>query len=97
MYEELKPIYKALESRYVHEGKTIDPTFYEDLNEESLAKFTNIGFDYLLSLDVQICHRLISIVIKENVYSVIENKDHDQASFAMILYCLETGRPFTLA
>nr|GEW54999.1 retrovirus-related Pol polyprotein from transposon TNT 1-94 [Tanacetum cinerariifolium] len=55
MSEQLKDIYRALESRYVHEGRTIDPSFYQDLNDESLAKFTNIGFDCILSLDEQIC------------------------------------------
>ncbi|GJT97755.1 hypothetical protein Tco_1093273 [Tanacetum coccineum] len=42
MSEQLKDIYRALESRYVHEGITIDPTFYQDLSDESVAKFTNI-------------------------------------------------------
>ncbi|GKB66900.1 hypothetical protein Tco_0928312 [Tanacetum coccineum] len=59
MTNELKNVYRALESRYVHEGRTIDPSFYQDLNDESLAKFTNIGFDCLLSLDEKICPRLI--------------------------------------
>ncbi|GJT51868.1 hypothetical protein Tco_0978025 [Tanacetum coccineum] len=59
MFEELKTIYKAIENRYVHEGRTIDPTFNQELNDESLAKFTNIGFDCLLSLDEQICPRFI--------------------------------------
>nr|GEU52724.1 hypothetical protein [Tanacetum cinerariifolium] len=47
-------IYRTLESRYVHEGITIDPSFYIDLNDDSVAKFTAIGFDCLLSLDEQI-------------------------------------------
>ncbi|GJY51859.1 hypothetical protein Tco_0442706 [Tanacetum coccineum] len=59
MTNELKDVYKALESRYVHKGRTIDPSFYQDLNDKSLAKFTNIGFDCLLSLDEQICPRFI--------------------------------------
>ncbi|GKA64244.1 hypothetical protein Tco_0763850 [Tanacetum coccineum] len=59
MTNELKNVYRALESRYVHEGRTIDPFFYQDLNDKSLAKFTNIGFDCLLSLDEQICPRFI--------------------------------------
>ncbi|GJV36123.1 hypothetical protein Tco_1408600 [Tanacetum coccineum] len=59
MSEQLKDIYRALKSRYVHEGRTIDPSFYQDLNDESLAKFTNICFDFLLSLDEQICPRVI--------------------------------------
>ncbi|GJW44461.1 hypothetical protein Tco_0073260 [Tanacetum coccineum] len=36
-------IYRALESRYVHEGRTIDQSFYRDLSDDSVAKFTNIG------------------------------------------------------
>ncbi|GJT20525.1 retrovirus-related pol polyprotein from transposon TNT 1-94 [Tanacetum coccineum] len=43
MTEELKDIYRALETRYVHEGRTIDPSFYRDLSDDSVAKFANIG------------------------------------------------------
>ncbi|GJT79134.1 retrovirus-related pol polyprotein from transposon TNT 1-94 [Tanacetum coccineum] len=31
-----------LESRYVHEGRTIHPSFYKDLSDDSVAKFTAI-------------------------------------------------------
>ncbi|GKB54702.1 hypothetical protein Tco_0905455 [Tanacetum coccineum] len=48
MTDQLKDIYRALESRYVHEGRTIDQFFYIDLTDESVDKFTNIGFDCLL-------------------------------------------------
>ncbi|GJU40442.1 hypothetical protein Tco_1193399 [Tanacetum coccineum] len=48
----------TLESGYVHEGRTIDPSFYNDLSDDSMAKFTNIGFDCLLSLDEEICLRI---------------------------------------
>ncbi|GJR41942.1 hypothetical protein Tco_1310045 [Tanacetum coccineum] len=43
MTEELRDIYRALESRYLHEGTTINPSFYRDLSDDSVAKFTNIG------------------------------------------------------
>nr|GEY01908.1 hypothetical protein [Tanacetum cinerariifolium] len=43
----LRDIYKALESRYVHQGRTIDQSFYRDLPDEFVAKLTNIGFDFL--------------------------------------------------
>ncbi|GJZ93021.1 hypothetical protein Tco_0665086 [Tanacetum coccineum] len=43
MTEELRDIYRTLESRYVHEGRTIDPSFYRDLSDDSVAKFVNIG------------------------------------------------------
>ncbi|GKA60261.1 hypothetical protein Tco_0759668 [Tanacetum coccineum] len=72
MTEELKDIYRALESRYVHEGRTIDPSFYRDLSDDSVAKFTNIGFDCLLSLNEKFCPR-------ENIYSAIGNREHTQA------------------
>ncbi|GJS16976.1 retrovirus-related pol polyprotein from transposon TNT 1-94 [Tanacetum coccineum] len=39
----LRNIYRTLESRYVHEGGTIDPSFYNDLSDDSVAKFTAIG------------------------------------------------------
>ncbi|GJZ24454.1 hypothetical protein Tco_0561913 [Tanacetum coccineum] len=43
MTEELRDIYRALESRYAHEGRTIDQSFYEDFSDASMAKSTNIG------------------------------------------------------
>ncbi|GJR48048.1 hypothetical protein Tco_1316151 [Tanacetum coccineum] len=127
MTEELMDIYRDLESRYVHKGRTIDQSFYRDLSDDSVAKFTNIGFDCLLSLDEQICprtthekidkegktiHKLpnqietnelfdnlrpFELVIRENVYSTIGNRDHTQAIIALMLYCLENRQPFNLA
>ncbi|GJZ68318.1 hypothetical protein Tco_0631558 [Tanacetum coccineum] len=47
MSDELRDIYRTLESRYVHEGRTIDPSFYNDLSDDSVAKFTAIGLDEL--------------------------------------------------
>ncbi|GJW19815.1 hypothetical protein Tco_0027251 [Tanacetum coccineum] len=55
MSNALKDIYRTLESRYVYEGRTIDPSFYNDFSDDLVAKFTAIGFDCLLSLDEQIC------------------------------------------
>nr|GEW23642.1 hypothetical protein [Tanacetum cinerariifolium] len=62
MIEELRDIYMALESRYIHEGRTIDLSFCRDLSDDSKAKFANIGFDCLLSLDEKICPRKISFL-----------------------------------
>ncbi|GKA64209.1 hypothetical protein Tco_0763815 [Tanacetum coccineum] len=59
MSDEIRDIYRTLESRYVHEKRTIDPSFYNNLSDDSVAKFTAIGFDCLLSLDEQICPRSI--------------------------------------
>ncbi|GKA68328.1 retrovirus-related pol polyprotein from transposon TNT 1-94, partial [Tanacetum coccineum] len=50
--------YRGFKSRYVHEGRTIDPSFYSDLSDDLVAKFAAIGFDCLLSLDEQICPSL---------------------------------------
>ncbi|GJR64945.1 hypothetical protein Tco_0011010 [Tanacetum coccineum] len=214
MSNALRDVYRALESRYVHEGRTIDPSFYSDLSDDSVAKFEAIGFDCLLSLDEQICPRFIfefyktfklerdsnnhfsiqfiinnhhfnlslaqfaelthlpnqgiciysdawsldelektleqiepynsrlpalndirnlihrrtvhekvdkegntihklpnqietnelfehlrpcELVIRENVYSAIGNRDHTQAVIALMLYCLQSGQPFNLA
>ncbi|GJU50384.1 hypothetical protein Tco_1219939 [Tanacetum coccineum] len=214
MSDTLRDIYRTLESRYIHEGRTIDPSFYNDLSDDPVAKFTAIGFDCLLSLDEQICPRFIfefyktlklerdsnnhfsiqfiinnhhfnlslaqfvklthlpnqgiciysdawgldelektleqiepynlrlpalddirnliyrrtvyekidkegntihklpnqiktneifdhlrpcKLVIRENVYSAIENRDHTQAVIALMLYYLENGQPFNLA
>nr|GEW57564.1 hypothetical protein [Tanacetum cinerariifolium] len=57
MTKELRDIYRTLKSKYVHEGRTIDPSFYRDLSDDSVAKFTTIDFDCLLSLDEQIYPR----------------------------------------
>ncbi|GKA21867.1 hypothetical protein Tco_0707829, partial [Tanacetum coccineum] len=127
MPDALRDIYRTLESRYVHEGRIINPSFYNDLSDDLVAKFTAIGFDCLLSLDEQICPRTVhkkvdnegntihklpnqietnelfnhlgpcELVIKENVYSAIGNRDHTQAVIALMLYCLETRQPFNLA
>nr|GEY72420.1 hypothetical protein [Tanacetum cinerariifolium] len=59
MSEQLKDIHRDLQSRYVHEGRTIDQSFYRNLSDDSVAKFTNIGFDCLLSLDQKICPRAL--------------------------------------
>ncbi|GJU50013.1 hypothetical protein Tco_1219568 [Tanacetum coccineum] len=40
--------------------------------------------------------RPCELVIKENVYSAIGNKDHTQAVIALMFYCLETRQPFNL-
>nr|GEX86280.1 hypothetical protein [Tanacetum cinerariifolium] len=42
MFDALRDIYKTLESRYVHEGRTIDTSFYNDLSDDSMAKFIAI-------------------------------------------------------
>nr|GEV13423.1 hypothetical protein [Tanacetum cinerariifolium] len=59
MSDSLRDIYRALESRYVHEGRTIEPSFYNDLSNDSMAKFTAIDFNCLLSLDEKICPRAL--------------------------------------
>nr|GEV13753.1 hypothetical protein [Tanacetum cinerariifolium] len=97
MSDTLRDIHRSLESRYVHEQRTIDPSFYNDLSNESVAKFTAIGFDCLLYLDEKVCPRPCELVIRENVYSAIGNRDHTQAVIALMLYCLQNRQPFNLA
>ncbi|GJS37186.1 hypothetical protein Tco_0535568 [Tanacetum coccineum] len=86
MYDSLRDIYKALESRYVHEGRTIDPSFYNDLSNDSVARFTTIGFDCLLSLDEQICPRdrrdkvLPYDMILNHLFNILK-ANMDQGSF----------------
>ncbi|GKD49764.1 hypothetical protein Tco_1278740 [Tanacetum coccineum] len=41
--------------------------------------------------------RPCELVIRENVYSAIGNRDHTQAVIALMLYCLENRQPFNLA
>ncbi|GKD64593.1 hypothetical protein Tco_1306701 [Tanacetum coccineum] len=38
MSNALRDIYRTLESRYVHEVRTIDPSFYNDLSDDLVAK-----------------------------------------------------------
>ncbi|GJT99536.1 hypothetical protein Tco_1109875 [Tanacetum coccineum] len=97
MSDALRDIYRTLESRYIHEGRIIDTSFYNDLSDDLVAKFTAIGFDCLLALDEEICLRPCELVIRENVYSAIGNRDHTQAVIALMLYCLENKQPFNLA
>ncbi|GJU20052.1 hypothetical protein Tco_1153394 [Tanacetum coccineum] len=42
MSDTLEDIYRTIESRYVHEGRTIDPSFYNDISDDSVAKFTGL-------------------------------------------------------
>ncbi|GJY89491.1 retrovirus-related pol polyprotein from transposon TNT 1-94 [Tanacetum coccineum] len=58
----------TLESRYVHEGRTIDPSFYNDLSDDSVAKFTAIGFDCFLALDEEICPRNLKANMAEHQF-----------------------------
>ncbi|GKD78971.1 hypothetical protein Tco_1341592 [Tanacetum coccineum] len=41
--------------------------------------------------------RPYELVIRENIYSAIGNRDHTQAVIALMLYCLENRQPFNLA
>ncbi|GJU48502.1 hypothetical protein Tco_1218057 [Tanacetum coccineum] len=47
MSDALRDIYRTLESRYVHEGRTIDTSFYNDLSDDLVAKFTAIELTHL--------------------------------------------------
>ena len=49
--------FKSLEKRYVHEGRTIDPSFLEGTSIRQ--NFAAINFDCLLDIDEQICPRFI--------------------------------------
>ncbi|GJW14820.1 hypothetical protein Tco_0018953 [Tanacetum coccineum] len=153
MPDSLRDIYRTLESRYVHEVRTIDPSFYNDLSYDLVANFTAIGIyiysdawgldelkktleqiepynSRLPALDDirNLIHRRTvyekvdkegdtvyklpnkietnelfdhlrpcELVIRENVYSAIGNRDHTQAVIALMLYCLQNGQPFNLA
>ncbi|GJW08438.1 hypothetical protein Tco_1570861 [Tanacetum coccineum] len=135
MSDALRDIYRTLESRYVHEGRTIDTSFYNDLSDDSVAKFTAIeqiepynsrlpALDDIRNLiyrrtvhqnidkEGNTIHKLpnkietnelfdhlrpCELVIRENIYSTIGNRDHNQAVIASMLYCLENKQPFNLA
>nr|GEY11803.1 hypothetical protein [Tanacetum cinerariifolium] len=59
MSEELKEIYKTLETQFVHEERAINTSFYQDIIEETLEKFNRICFECLLNLDEELCPRFI--------------------------------------
>ncbi|GKA72818.1 retrovirus-related pol polyprotein from transposon TNT 1-94, partial [Tanacetum coccineum] len=59
MFKELKEIYRTLETQFVHEGRAIDISFYQDFIEETLEKFNRIGFECLLNLDEELYPRFI--------------------------------------
>nr|GEV01674.1 retrovirus-related Pol polyprotein from transposon TNT 1-94 [Tanacetum cinerariifolium] len=42
---------------FKYQGRTINPSFYNDLSDDSVAKFTAISFNCLLSLEEKICPR----------------------------------------
>jgi hypothetical protein len=50
-------VFKALEKRYVHAGRTIDPSFIEGTNLPK--ELATINFDCLLEIDEPICPRFI--------------------------------------
>ncbi|GJZ82196.1 hypothetical protein Tco_0647369, partial [Tanacetum coccineum] len=56
---------------YAHKGRTIDPSFYNDLSDDSVAKFTAIGFDCLLSLDEQICPRITRQIPYDMILTIV--------------------------
>ncbi|GJX78606.1 hypothetical protein Tco_0326755 [Tanacetum coccineum] len=67
------PHLPALESRYFHEGRTIDPSFYRDLSDDSVAKFANIEFNMSRTIsqaeivsEEQLVPRANRLVIKKN-------------------------------
>ena len=62
--------FKALEKPYVHESRTIDPSFLEDTN--LYTEFATINFEYLLEIDEPICSRFIflyaSVTLSKDEY-----------------------------
>ncbi|GKB55176.1 hypothetical protein Tco_0905929, partial [Tanacetum coccineum] len=127
----------TLEIIYVHEGRIIDPSFYNDLSDDLVAKFTAIenpeqiepynsrlpALDDIRNLiHKRTVHEKIDkegntiqnlpnqietnelfdhlrpceLVIRENVYSAIGNRDHTQAVIVLMLYCLEIYNLSTL-
>ncbi|GJR42539.1 hypothetical protein Tco_1310642 [Tanacetum coccineum] len=110
MSEKLKEIYRTLETRFVHEGRFIHPTFYQDPTKESVAKFNRIGFECLLSLDEQICPMFIMEFYKTLrlglcLYSDAWSLDQLERTLEKIppynsilpsLEDIQTGRPYNL-
>nr|GEY02218.1 hypothetical protein [Tanacetum cinerariifolium] len=91
MTEQLKDIYGALESRNLIHRRTI----HEKLTKEgeTIHKLPNQIKTNELFTHLRPC----KLVIKENIYSTIGNRDHTQAIIALVLYCLDNGQPFNLS
>ncbi|GJX37804.1 copia protein [Tanacetum coccineum] len=53
MFDTHRDIYRTLKSRYVHEGRTIVPSFYNDLTDDLVAKFTAIERDFNNHFSIQ--------------------------------------------
>nr|GEV33903.1 copia protein [Tanacetum cinerariifolium] len=75
------------------EANSVDSTKYQDKEGKSVHKLpnqieTNELLDHL---------RPCKLVIRENVYSAIWNKDQTQTIIALMLYCVETEQRFNLA
>ena len=79
-------IFKALEKRYVHEGRTIDPSFLEGTNLP--AELAAIHFDCLLEIDEPICPRFIL-----EFYASI-NLSYDEYG-RMSINFLASGHPYS--
>ncbi|GKB31366.1 retrovirus-related pol polyprotein from transposon TNT 1-94 [Tanacetum coccineum] len=80
----LEDIRNGIHRRVIFEKQTKDGIVKKHINQIE----TNELFDYLKPCE---------LVIRENAYVAIGNRDHVQASIALMLYCLETGRPYNLA
>ncbi|GKA14254.1 hypothetical protein Tco_0693900 [Tanacetum coccineum] len=77
-------------SRYVHEGRTIDPSFYNDLSDDLVAKFTAIGFDFLLSLDEQICSRFLNALVScMLIESMVISSDEGHIAWDLIIFVVD--------
>ena len=50
-------VFKALEKRYVHEGRTIDPSFLEGTN--LYTEFATTNFECLLEINEPVCPSFI--------------------------------------
>ena len=68
-------VFKALEKHYVHEGRTIDPSFLEGTN--LYADFATINFECLLNIDEPICPRFI---LEFYASSVLSTDDYGHMS-----------------
>ena len=67
-------IFKALEKHYVHEGRTVDPSFLEGTNLR--RELANINFDCLLDINEPICPRFIlefyaSVTLSTDDYGIM--------------------------
>nr|GEU32450.1 hypothetical protein [Tanacetum cinerariifolium] len=76
MFDTLRDICRTLESRYVHEGRTINTSFCNDFSDDSVAEFTAIALkpDNPLTLPTSSLGECTSLETERTKFYLMRNK-----------------------